>query len=86
MITPMMRMADTYFNPTNPSPWNTQYIRHAECAACGLPMKPGIVVHSCGAVYDWPKAIALGLRTKEQAEAAGIVLAEKPGKKTSQSV
>lgn len=84
LIHPHMRLAASHFQEDRP--WNKIYKKMAECAACGGPMKEGIVVHSCGAVYDWPKAIALGLRTKEQAEAAGIVLAEKPGKKTSQSV
>jgi hypothetical protein len=80
-IHPHMRLAATHFGEDRS--WNKIYKRMGECAACGGPMKEGIVVHSCGAVYDWPKAIAMGLRTKEQAEAAGIDLAGKPGKKTS---
>jgi hypothetical protein len=85
LVTPLMRLAAQHFGEDRP--WNKIYKKMAECIACGGPMKEGIIVHSCGAVYDWPKAIALGLRTKEQAEAAGIDLGEKPkAKKTSQSV
>jgi hypothetical protein len=84
-VTPMMRLAAQYFGEDRP--WNKIYKKMAECFACGLPMKEGIIVHSCGAVYDWPKAISLGLRTREQAEAAGIDLGSKPkAKQSSQSV
>jgi hypothetical protein len=96
-ITPLMRYAADYFEEDRP--WNRIYRKTAECPACGGPTKPGTAVHTCGAVLDWPSAIKFGLKTKEQAAAAGIVLeqpngagkvekkkkpeAERPGKATS---
>ncbi len=35
------------------------------CPGCQENIKPGVVVHTCGAVLDWEKAIALGIRKPE---------------------
>jgi hypothetical protein len=72
-ITPMMRFAADYFEEDRP--WNKIYRKTAECPGCGGPTK-GTAVHTCGAVLDWPKAIALGLKTRKDAEAAGYMLDE----------
>jgi len=34
----------------------------ADCPGCGDKVRPGVVVHACGAVFDWDKAIALGIK------------------------
>ena len=82
-ITPHMRLAATYFGEDRP--WNKIFKKTAECSFCGLPMKEGIVIHGCGAVYDWPKAIAAGMRTKEQAIAAGAIKEDAPAKSKQSS-
>lgn len=33
-----------------------------DCPGCGDKVRPGVVVHSCGAVFDWDRAIALGIK------------------------
>jgi hypothetical protein len=73
-ITPIMRHAADYFGEDRP--WNRIYRKSIECPACGGPTKPGTAVHTCGAVLDWPLAIKFGLKTREQAVAAGIELAQ----------
>ena len=86
-ITPLMRLAADYFGEDRP--WNKIYKKMGECAICGGPAKENTVMHSCGAVMPgmWPQAIAAGLKTREQAEAAGIDLGNKPkAKQSSQSV
>ena len=61
-ITPHMRLADTYFNPTSPSKWNTMYSRPVGCPFCGLPMTPNTIIHSCGNVLNYRMAIEKGAR------------------------
>lgn len=71
-ITPHMRMAADYFHEDRP--WNKIYRRMASCFACGGDVKAGVIIHSCGAVQPgmWPDAIKAGLKTPEQAAAAGF--------------
>lgn len=71
-ITPLMRHAADYFEEDRP--WNKIYRKTAECPGCSQPTKPGTAVHTCGAVLDWHKAIALGMKTKADAERAGVDL------------
>jgi hypothetical protein len=35
------------------------------CPGCQENIKPGVVVHTCGSVLDWDKAIALGIKKAE---------------------
>lgn len=37
-----------------------------DCPGCGDKVRPGVVVHSCGAVFDWDKAIALGIKKESE--------------------
>lgn len=78
-ITPIMRFAADYYKEDRP--WNKIYRKIAECPGCGGPVKPGIAVHPCGAVLDWPQAIKLSMRTREDAARAGVLLdAPKPSR------
>lgn len=43
-------------------PWDQPLQTLADCPGCQEKIKPGIVVHTCGAVLDWDKAIALGIK------------------------
>jgi len=84
-ITPLMRLAASYFKEDRP--WNRIYKKMEACFACGGDVRAGVIIHSCGAVMpgQWTRAIAAGLKTVEQALAAGIDLdAEKasPSDKT----
>lgn len=42
--------------------WAQPLVKMDVCEGCGEPIKPTIAVHSCGAVIDWDKAIALGIK------------------------
>jgi len=46
--------------------WHKKLVKFEACPACGGQMKPGVVIHAkpdgCGAVLDWDRAIALGMR------------------------
>ncbi len=35
------------------------------CPGCQQKIQPGVVIHSCGAVLDWEKAISLGMKKAE---------------------
>lgn len=74
-ITPLMRHAAKYYGEDRA--WDKTYKKTGECPACGQPAKDGIIMHTCGYVFDWDRAIAGGLKTYEQAVAAG---AKKPKK------
>lgn len=71
-ITPDMRLAASYFGEDRP--WNKIYKKVSECPVCGQPAKPGIVIHTCGAIMPgmWGLAIKNGLRSRAQAEEAGV--------------
>lgn len=69
-ITPLMRHAARHFGEDRD--WNKIYQKHAECPACGGQMKEGVAVHSCGAVLNWVKAIALNARNFEDAKKSGV--------------
>lgn len=75
-ITPIMRFAADYFEENRP--WNKIYKKTAECPACLGPTKDGAAIHTCGAVLDWAKAIRFGLKTRKDAELAGVYLDEQP--------
>lgn len=54
--------------------WNKRYTRKVPCQNCGEPLSPlAAVCTKCPAVQNWEKAIALGLRTIQQAMDAGVV-------------
>jgi hypothetical protein len=69
-VTPLMRYAADWSGEDRP--WNKIYKTMAECPACGNSVKPGVVIHTCGAVMPgmWARAVAMGLKTRQQAEAA----------------
>lgn len=46
-------------------PWDQPLIAMVDCPACGEKVKPGIARHTCGAILDWDKAIALGIAKEE---------------------
>ena len=82
-ITPLMRIAADYFEEDRG--WNRIYRKAAQCFACKQPIQEGAIIHTCGAVQPgrWLDAIAAGLKTRQQAEDAGIELPKgpiKPGK------
>jgi hypothetical protein len=45
--------------------WMQPLVKMDVCPACQEPLKPGTVVHNCGAVLDWDKAIELGIKKAE---------------------
>lgn len=69
-ITPLMRHAADYYGEDRK--WNKIYKRNAECPVCGGPMKEGIAVHTCGAVLNWPLAIAHSAKSFEDAKKFGV--------------
>ena len=69
------RRAASYFGQE--FEWNQLYRQRIECEGCGEKINPkAVICPTCGAVRDWQKALALGMKTPAQAEAAGIVLAQ----------
>lgn len=50
-------------------PWDQPLQTMIDCPGCGTKVPPTIVRHTCGAVFDWERAIQLGLVTPEQYEA-----------------
>jgi hypothetical protein len=57
--------------------WNKRYTRKISCPNCEEPLAPSAAVCTkCPAVINWTRAVALGLRTPEQAIAAGILPAQ----------
>lgn len=63
-ITPLMRVFATYFGEDRP--WNRIYKKLAECPGCGEPVKPNIIKHSCGFVFDPDRALLATMITPEQ--------------------
>lgn len=63
-ITPLMRIFATYFGEDRP--WNRIYRKLAECPGCGDPVKPNIIKHSCGYVFDADRALLSSMITPEQ--------------------
>lgn len=59
--------------------WNVLYRTQKECPGCGERISDSAVICKCGATFDWQKAMDLGLRTMDQAVAAGVM--EAPEKK-----
>lgn len=57
-------------------PWDQPLIAMQDCPGCGAKVPPGIARHSCGAILDWNKAIALGI-AKEEDRPAGSAQAKK---------
>ena len=54
--------------------WNVLYKSLQECPGCGSKIsKAAVVCPKCPAVFNWEKALGLGLRTVDQAVAAGIM-------------
>jgi len=43
-------------------PWDQPIQTLTDCPGCQEKIKPGVVVHTCGAVLDWDRAIALGIK------------------------
>jgi hypothetical protein len=46
-------------------PWDKPIQTMTTCPGCGEMVSPLVVVHSCGAVFNWDKAIALGIKKEE---------------------
>ncbi len=63
-ITPLMRIFATYFGEDRP--WNRIYRKLADCPGCGEPVKPGIIKHHCGFVFDPDRALLATMITPEQ--------------------
>ena len=61
-ITNTEREAAGYFKL--PYSWNQVSITLNDCPGCGSPVKPGIIIHSCGYVFDWKRAVEHGLKKK----------------------
>jgi hypothetical protein len=54
--------------------WNQIYRAKQECPGCGMLLPiTAVVCQKCPATFNWQKAIELGLRTVDQAVAAGIL-------------
>jgi hypothetical protein len=68
-ISPAMRHADNYFKENHV--WNRTHKRMDDCPGCGTPIKPGIIKHNCGYVFDVPLAVKTGMITREQGEELG---------------
>lgn len=90
-ITAMMHRAADYFNLT--TPWHQKFTAKIMCPGCSAEIASGTVRHMpktvCGFVLNWPAAIRGGMATLEEAEAAGVILAdsltpESPKKKRNQ--
>lgn len=43
-------------------PWGVDSINMEICPGCQSSINPGVVVHTCGAVLNWDKAIELGIK------------------------
>lgn len=72
------RRAASYFGEE--FEWNQLYRQRVECEGCGNKINErAVVCPTCGAVRNWEKALALGMRTPEQAAAAGVMLAQAEG-------
>lgn len=57
--------------------WNKKYTRRMPCPECGAALMPtAAVCTKCPCVINWTRAIERGLRTKEQAIAAGVMQAQ----------
>lgn len=71
-VTPLMRLAASYFREDRR--WNKIYQKMEVCYACGGDVRAGVIMHSCGAVMPgrWKDAVMAGLKTKDQALAAGV--------------
>lgn len=62
-IGPMERKAAVWLNQKRS--WAVLPEKMDNCPGCGEPVRPGVVKHSCGAVLDWDKAVALGMVTEK---------------------
>lgn len=47
-------------------PWDQPILTLTDCPGCGEKVSPSVVVHKCGAVFNWDKAIALGIKKEEE--------------------
>lgn len=55
--------------------WHRKFTARKPCPGCGESISENaIVCLRCPATFDWPKAVSLGLRTKQQAADAGVSL------------
>lgn len=75
------RRAATYFNLS--FPWNERYARKVQCPECNAALSPtASICSNCQTVLNWTTAIERGLRTPEQAIAAGVMKSQaEPPKK-----
>lgn len=85
-ITPLMRIFATYFGEDRQ--WNRIYKKLADCPGCGETVKPNIIRHSCGFVFDPDRALLAGMISPDQHK---VIMAElgkrveedkKPARKT----
>lgn len=59
------QMRDAAKRRNQARPWCLKIEQMANCPGCQESIKPGIVVHNCGAVLDWDRAVELGIKKKE---------------------
>jgi hypothetical protein len=45
--------------------WDTVEETLKPCIGCGVLISPAVIVHTCGAVFNWDKAIELGIKKEE---------------------
>jgi hypothetical protein len=46
--------------------WNQGSETLNDCPGCGEPVKPNIIIHTCGYVFDWKRAVEHGLKKKSE--------------------
>jgi hypothetical protein len=63
-ISPLMRIFASYFGEDRS--WNRIYKKLADCPGCGEPVKPNIIKHHCGFVFDPDRALLATMITPEQ--------------------
>lgn len=58
--------------------WSKTVVKMDICPGCQNSIPPGVVVHTCGAVLDWSKAISLGI--KKESDRPAPEVSEQKGK------
>ena len=70
-ITASMREALQKTNQVRP--WGVASINMEVCPGCQSSINPGVVVHTCGAVLNWDKAIELGIKKASDRPEAAVI-------------
>lgn len=77
-ITPIMRLAAAHYNENRP--WNRIYQKLADCPGCGAEVKPGIIKHNCGYIFDPKRAFEAGMIDKDTFDQIAKVRGSRRGK------